>query len=689
MESGIVKQELSFIYGDLEGEKLIDITEEDDDLLINSDYFDSLEDQYIRLSARYDNPNKHEGFKSPESQPSQEIESTPLEKLQQEGQKLSCHDFVPARPSYLRQSLAWDSAFFTSAGILDGDELTFINEGFRTAEMQRPPDTASRKTKIGIQNKIKSSALEGRNVNTQRSVKNKAEHMSKGEETPSLPLKAPKVLRRMTNALMGQSKSAKVENVAAKTSSGSRNSTVSDSTSTSDAAVRYLSKSKGLRNCRLSTQSLSLSNNFSSVSPAGSSFGMSSSGPGSRTKQKSNDTEVHFDTPVTLTRTNTQDEVNPSPHLTNNLHRKFTACLLNKQTNSLVLQSKQGSADASHVPTESRKKLKPSYLRMPSPKIGFFDEQKSLIPTVGQGLQFHFEMQCTPPTKSGPTSRKTPDKPLKARTSSETRCMKHGSQSTNPVKDKKRRDVSSDGKLKSCSPQGWSTMKSGSDSSLRFQSGTCGETEEKFCSKCRKVHSGKCEQKRVGHTDERTRVKGRLNSRLSRDAMVQRTDPVLQPQPSAPVKKEKNSRKQHNANNSHSSVEDKAKTLANLKDQVNDLSRYFEVIDLSREMLTDQKEHDNGCPVSQVDNNISKLNGDNNVIMAHGQKQDMLPNTVPGSSPLSSSRTPLADKTSISNATGLFTQSTTIEKLAEKPSKSPAPEGLPNYKENTLALYEL
>ena len=198
-----------------------------------------------------------------------------------------------------------------------------------------------------------------------------------------------------------------------------------------------------------------------------------------------------------------------------------------------------------------------------------------MIPTVRQGLKFQFEMQCAPPTKSGPTSRKTPDKPLKTRTSSKTRSMKHGSQSTNPVKDKKRRDVSSDGKLKSCSPQGWSTKKSGSDSSLRFQSGTCGETEEKFCSKCRKVHSGKCEQKRVGHTDERTRVKGRLNGRLSRDAKVQRTDPVLQPQPSAPVKKEKNSCKQHNANNSHSSVEDKAKILANLRDQVNDLSRYF------------------------------------------------------------------------------------------------------------------
>ena len=94
-------------------------------------------------------------------------------------------------------------------------------------------------------------------------------------------------------------------------------------------------------------------------------------------------------------------------------------------------------------------------------------------------------------------------------------------------------------------------------------------------------------------------------------------------------------------------------------------------------MLTDQKEHDNGRPVSQVDNNISKLNGDNNVIMSHGQKQDVLPKTVPGSSPPSSSRTPLADKTSISNATGLFTQTTTIEKLAVKPSTYPPPEGLP------------
>lgn len=316
-------------------------------------------------------------------------------------------------------------------------------------------------------------------------------------------------------------------------------------------------------------------------------------------------------------------------------------------------------------------------------------QQKSLMPTVGRSLQFHFEMQCTPPTKSGPTSRKIPDKPLKARTSSETRCMKHSSRSNNPAKDIKPRDVSSDGKLKSSSPQVWSTMKSGSDASLRFQSGTRGETEEKFCSKCRKVHSGKCERKRVGDADERIRVKGRLNSRLSREAKIQRTDPVRQPQPSTPVKKEKNSRKQHNANNSYSSVEDKAETLANLKDQVNDLSRYFEVIDLSREMLTDKKGDDNDCPVSQVDNNKSKLNGSNNVIMAHGQKQDVLPNTVPGSSPPSSSRTPLADKTSICNATGLFAQSTTIEKLAEKPSKSPGPEGLPNYKENTLALYEL
>ncbi|KAL8544494.1 hypothetical protein ACS0TY_004892 [Phlomoides rotata] len=53
------------------------------------------------------------------------------------------------RQSFMRRSLAWDSAFFNSAGVLDLDELSFMNRGFRKAEMQLLPgahDVRSRRS---------------------------------------------------------------------------------------------------------------------------------------------------------------------------------------------------------------------------------------------------------------------------------------------------------------------------------------------------------------------------------------------------------------------------------------------------------------------------------------------------------------------------------------------------------------
>ncbi|XP_048231420.1 uncharacterized protein LOC8263370 isoform X4 [Ricinus communis] len=41
--------------------------------------------------------------------------------------------------SSLRKSLAWDSAFFTSAGVLDAEELSVINRGFRSPELALHP----------------------------------------------------------------------------------------------------------------------------------------------------------------------------------------------------------------------------------------------------------------------------------------------------------------------------------------------------------------------------------------------------------------------------------------------------------------------------------------------------------------------------------------------------------------------
>ncbi|KAL3520628.1 hypothetical protein ACH5RR_018777 [Cinchona calisaya] len=168
-------------FGD--DQKLIDISKEDDDLLTHSPLFDSFVEDFRFSAATFDHMNEHESFKLSESQPSQEVENTVENLLQKEQMPLSSYDFVPARPSYLRQSLAWDNAFFTSSGVLDNDELTFINEGFKTTEMQLPSEsckcdafsTASRNINIGIHNKTKTSASRARNITRQRSVKNKTE----------------------------------------------------------------------------------------------------------------------------------------------------------------------------------------------------------------------------------------------------------------------------------------------------------------------------------------------------------------------------------------------------------------------------------------------------------------------------------------------------------------------------------
>ncbi|XP_021979608.2 uncharacterized protein LOC110875710 [Helianthus annuus] len=57
----------------------------------------------------------------------------------------------PRRQSLLRKSLAWDSAFFTSAGLLNPEELCMLNEGFKKSKPTSPKDTKRSKaaTKIG------------------------------------------------------------------------------------------------------------------------------------------------------------------------------------------------------------------------------------------------------------------------------------------------------------------------------------------------------------------------------------------------------------------------------------------------------------------------------------------------------------------------------------------------------------
>ncbi|KAI3508641.1 hypothetical protein L1887_23650 [Cichorium endivia] len=118
--------------------QLIDFSEEDD-YLVAFPFRDSLEDlrlsgaDYLlfdhlplrlRMLLTYDNLNECDRIKLFES-----INSQVLERIDQ----AQSESMEPRRPSFLRRSLAWDSAFFTSAGVLNPEELYMINKGFNKA----------------------------------------------------------------------------------------------------------------------------------------------------------------------------------------------------------------------------------------------------------------------------------------------------------------------------------------------------------------------------------------------------------------------------------------------------------------------------------------------------------------------------------------------------------------------------
>ncbi|KAJ0752956.1 hypothetical protein HanPI659440_Chr09g0330261 [Helianthus annuus] len=76
----------------------------------------------------------------------------------------------PRRQSLLRKSLAWDSAFFTSAGLLNPEELCMLNEGFKKSKPTSPKDAKTSKaaTKNGGN---QSNSLSCKKMNNAEAVK--------------------------------------------------------------------------------------------------------------------------------------------------------------------------------------------------------------------------------------------------------------------------------------------------------------------------------------------------------------------------------------------------------------------------------------------------------------------------------------------------------------------------------------
>ncbi|XP_033515262.2 uncharacterized serine-rich protein C215.13-like [Nicotiana tomentosiformis] len=206
-----------------------------------------------------------------------------------------------------------------------------------------------------------------------------------------------------------------------------------------------------------------------------------------------------------------------------------------------------GSVDS--VP---RKNSQPSGLRMPSPKIGFFDEDKSLVLTLGRNL---YQSQKQGIAASISKSAEASSKVKRARSS--------------PVEPRYAAPVHKG--------------KDGSDIRFEHQTDKYLEIDTKICSKLRKVGLNSSLR-----ADERLVVKGILKTKLRSERMVTKNDKGIsttisitpQCQTSRGRLYESSLSMSLHLNLSRDEGISGPSKLREQENEVNDLSRYMELIDL-------------------------------------------------------------------------------------------------------------
>ncbi|KAM7499190.1 hypothetical protein LguiA_023604 [Lonicera macranthoides] len=697
--------------------ELIDISSEDD-FLIASPFYDSLED--LRLSVKLENINELFGTaNSPESDNAAEV-------LHQRKQLLPSEFTDPKRPSFLRKSLAWDSEFFTSAGVLDPEELCFINKGFSTAaahllpeiqedvRMRRSDDSecsydsdgfylesldgdpfedirvsidkinktssmncesgfgqagiqkfrSSKKVDVGYPNRVKSTpASKRQSIKPQGSGRLKREsHTARSGESNIQSLKPQKVSGRVSAR---QTK---------RTSLGTCN-VKSGSKTTKPGSGQDLTVSK--RNGPMNLNSLSTSSSttpppkscskLSLTASKGSTFSCSSydiSPSSSSSKHSFSSTRRKLDS-----RSNKQASPGFSIHLsvTSNHSSSTSPCcsidglsfesyssspISNHRYNYMepCLDSHLQSSTCQEIKEKrSTRNLRPSGLRMPSPKIGFFDE-KSVLPEVRGNVNFHFGVQNVPVNNDLATNTKRLVKLQSAKTLRESGNIKQGSvQSASRIRPKNTTQLQ-DSKGHDLSPA----------------------MDRESCWKIWKVGSGEHDKRRVGGPSsskaEEIRMKETLKNSMIIKSKGKKDDTGIQSEAiNSSKKRNDKAGSQHLERNPNLHPENEKEKLSNVEDEVSSLSRCFEVIDIRRDLA---KELRGKSSNSHGKNGVNgPENGDQQEdslnILSNKPSSPLFLSTSIGFKP--STRTPLADKTTVCNrnvSVGFWKESS--EKSAER-----------------------
>ncbi|XP_019194460.1 PREDICTED: uncharacterized serine-rich protein C215.13-like [Ipomoea nil] len=418
------KKKTSFSYN-VVGEKLklIDISSEDD-FLIDSPLFDSLED--LRLSVTWDNSKENEGSKVSGNGTSSRS-SVAEELLQRQQNKLSSME--SGRPSYLRKSLAWDKAFFTNAGVLDADELSLISNGAcQLPETQqdvreRRPEGSSNDDHLSV-NTILSSKEDG--ISSGNMIKSAAASKKDPINIPRLErtktkingelnlqsLKPPKVLTtKMKNGSSGHRKTGSVGGFQAKMQE-SKTARTAQALLAPKKCGSGTGTGSSCSTVRFSSSTPTVFASVSSIPKRDSSTKASSSSSSSSTilKNRAGSRKTKLSTSVSTSLGSTHLKNLISFSIPNKPRYKSPPA--SSSTKAAVASPIDGTPKASDLSSLQTPKRfisqetistpsqlgeqavlgpaassagKPSSLRLPSPKIGFFDEVR---PKASRVLKF-------------------------------------------------------------------------------------------------------------------------------------------------------------------------------------------------------------------------------------------------------------------------------------------------------------
>ncbi|XP_058204666.1 uncharacterized protein LOC131318735 isoform X2 [Rhododendron vialii] len=705
--------------------QLIDISSEDD-FLIASHLDDNLRD--FRLSVSLENIDENKDLKLIRNTSSQGAENAADIPKQREQKLLVSESMDPGRASHVRKSLAWDSAFFTSAGVLDPEELCIINRGFEKSEAHLVHKIRQDQRKwrsVDIQYTLKSDGFcfetnqstegdlfEDVRASIQRSsimsnvfksdcksgvgeaCKQKARYLKKVDdvsqnrhatrngESNLFSCKPPKILRIMNPVSAGHTKillgadPIKMEKKTATSRSGqglevskrsgsstsfcSTSSMISpkpsssipvtasnDATASCSPSFRFSSTSKrktDSTNTRLAAtgstnktpplrcspggksglRNLS-SNQYSFASPVNSFDGWSleSSSASARRRSKCLETGFCTNRGACLSNVGTQQL-----DLQSHSHDQLFGHQESQQT-KLLTRCIDEVLETGNALAESRR-FRPSGLRVPSPKMGFFDEEKSPVPSVSGGLQLHLRAQSVLSNTNGTANGETLGKPQPASVIAEKGNMKSRSKQTGVIM---ARNTTQSQEQEESSPQVSSisaTVKNCPGKASKVQCYICPQLCRENCSKSKEVSDGGYDTRKLGLNsglkEERKITDSILENGMRRDNKRRVCLRVNMIHPS----KDENLDHHlvYHGDINRSKKEYAKDSFASLEDHVNGLSRYFEAVDLNRDTVIELS---------------GKNKGRCNPIFGHSFT-DMETNAV---EVIPSTRTPLADRNSV------------------------------------------